>query len=164
MSRTTVPPPWRRARGLLARPTDPVEHSRWVFLLLALASLVLAAPGALVGAGAGGSASLAASCLVLAVSWTVRYRVRSASIPRDLLDVLAVSVFALSSSLPVVAFGIALPALWARVMYGRTRRVAAYVAAVGLGLLAAALVRGCSRATGATLTSASSWGRSPCSG
>ena len=140
MSRTPAPPSRPGVRGLLVRPTDPVEHTRWVFLLLALCSLVLTAPGAVVGTTAGDGVLFAASCLTLAVSWTRRYRARAASLITDVVDVTAVAVLALSCALPATAYGVALPALWFRVMYGRQWQAAGrYAAGLGAGLVAAAL-------------------------
>ncbi|WP_409328560.1 putative bifunctional diguanylate cyclase/phosphodiesterase [Trujillonella humicola] len=142
MSRSTVASsPWRRARGLLSRPADPVEHTRWVLFHVGLAALVLTAPGAVAGAGPARTAVLAAAGLVLAAVWTRRYLLRSAGTVLDVVDVAAVTGFALACSLPAAAYGIALPAVWSRAMYGRTRHVVAYGVALGAGLAAAALAR-----------------------
>ncbi|MGY1740804.1 MULTISPECIES: putative bifunctional diguanylate cyclase/phosphodiesterase [unclassified Blastococcus] len=142
MSRPAAASPLGRARGFLSRPADPVEHTRWVFFLLALASLGLAVPGAVVGTGAVSRVLLVASSLALAACWTVRYRSRAASVPADVVDVLAITAFALGCPMPAMAYGVALPAVWARVMYGRTARVAAYAVGLGAGLVAATLAWG----------------------
>src|SRR4051794_6390145 len=111
-----------RVRRRLARPTETVERTRWLFLVIALVSLLLTIPGAFVGAHPAEPVLLLFSGLVLAVSWTHRYLSRHVPVGFDLLDVLAVTAFALASPMPAVAFGIVFPAMWFRVMYGRTWR------------------------------------------
>jgi diguanylate cyclase (GGDEF)-like protein len=142
MSRTAASSPWRRARRLLAPPAEPVEQTRWVFFAIALVSLLITAPGALVGIGPAGLALLAVSCLALVVSWTHRYRSRTASPALDVVDILAATAFALACPQPAVAFGIVFPAMWFRVMYGRTWRAGAYAVALGAALVTAALAWG----------------------
>jgi hypothetical protein len=142
MSSTAASSPWCRARRLAQRPTEPVEHTRWLFFVIALVSLLLTAPGALVGARAVSLALLAVSCLALAASWARRYRSRVASPVWDLADVLAVTAFALACPMPAVAYGVVFPAMWFRVMYGRTWRVGAYAVGLGGGLVAATLAWG----------------------
>src|SRR3954464_15713051 len=118
MSSTAAPSPWRRARRLADRPTEPVEHTRWLFFAIALVSLLLTAPGALAGTGAVSVALLAVSCLALVGSWTHRYRSRTASPALDVVDILAAAAFALACPMPAVAYGVVFPAMWSRVMYG----------------------------------------------
>jgi diguanylate cyclase (GGDEF)-like protein len=142
MTSTAAPSLWRRARRLVARPTEPVEQTRWVFFTIALVSLLLTTPGALSGGGAVSLSLLAASCCALAASWTHRYRTRAASPVLDVLDLLATVAFALACPMPAVAYGIAFPAMWFRVMYGRTWRVGAYAAGLGAALATATLVWG----------------------
>src|SRR3954462_3446248 len=84
-------------RRRLARPTEPVERTRWLFFVIALASLLLTVPGALVGAQSGEPVLLVFPGLPLAVSWTHRYLSRHVPVGFDLLDVLAVTAFALAS-------------------------------------------------------------------
>ncbi|MCW2675503.1 MAG: Diguanylate cyclase protein [Modestobacter sp.] len=142
MSSTAASSPWRRARRPLERPTEPVEHTRWLFFVIALVSLLLTAPGALVGTGAAGLTLLAVSCLALIVSWTHRYRSRTASPALDVVDILAATAFALACPMPAVAYGIAFPAMWFRVWYGRTWRVGAYAVGFGAALVTATLAWG----------------------
>jgi diguanylate cyclase (GGDEF)-like protein len=141
MSSSPAAPPWRRARRLLARPADPVEQTRWVFLKIALAAVLLAAPGALMGgAGATRWVLLVAAGVGLAASWVHRYLARAASPALDVADALALTLFALACPVPAVAYGVALPAVWWRAMYGRTWRVAVYAAGLGAGVLTATLL------------------------
>src|SRR3954447_22475591 len=80
-----------RVRRRLARPTEPLERTRWLFFVIALASLLLTVPGALVGAHSVEPVLLVLSGLTLAVSWTHRYLSRHVPVGFDLLDVLAVT-------------------------------------------------------------------------
>ncbi|NEK57929.1 EAL domain-containing protein [Geodermatophilus sabuli] len=141
---TAAPSPWLRARARrrLHRPDDLVEQTRWVFLVIALVSLAATTPAALVGGASWGPALLVLATLALTASWIVRYRSQAAPAALDAVDVLAVAVFALACPVPPVAFGVVFPALWSRVMYGRTARVAGYAAGLCAALLAATLVWG----------------------
>src|SRR4051812_11609701 len=131
-----------RVRRRLARPTEPVERPRWLFFVIALVSLLLTLPGALAGLDAVEPLLLLFSGLALTVSWTHRYLSRHVLVGFDVLDVLAVAAFALASPMPAVAFGIVFPAMWFRVMYGRTWRVGVYAIALGAALVGAALAWG----------------------
>jgi diguanylate cyclase (GGDEF)-like protein len=131
-----------RVRRRLARPTEAVERTRWLFFVIALVSLLLTAPAALVGADHVQPVLLAFSGLALVISWTHRYLTRSVMVGFDLLDVVAVAAFALASPMPAVALGIVFPAMWFRVMYGRTWRVGLYAVALGAALVGATLAWG----------------------
>src|SRR3954466_11253817 len=131
-----------RVRRRLARPTDAVERTRRLFFVIALVSLLLTIPGALVGAHSTETVLLLFSGLALALSWTHRYLSHHVPVGFDLLDVLAVTAFALASPMPAVAFGIVFPAMWFRVMYGRTWRVGLYAVALGAAMVGATLVWG----------------------
>src|SRR5689334_7954795 len=131
-----------RVRRRLARPTQPVERTRWLFLVIALVSLLLTVPGAFFGADSVEPILLVFSGLALTVSWTHRYLTRHVLIGFDVLDVLAVAAFALASPMPAVAFGIVFPAMWFRVMYGRTWRVGLYAVALGAAMVGATLAWG----------------------
>src|SRR3954453_21215972 len=120
-----------RVRRRLARPTESVERTRWLFFVIALVSLLLTLPGALVGVHSIEPVLLVFSGLTLAVSWTHRYLARHVLVGFDVLDVLAVTAFALASPMPAVAFGIVSPAMWFWVMYGRTWPVGVYARAPG---------------------------------
>jgi len=131
-----------RVRRRLARPTEAVERTRWLFFVIALVSLLLTAPAALAGAHHVQPVLLGFSGLALVASWTHRYLTRSVVVGFDLLDVVAVAAFALASPMPAVAFGIVFPAMWFRVMYGRTWRVGLYAVALGAALVGATLAWG----------------------
>ena len=139
-----------RVRRRLARPTEPVERTRWLFYVIALVSLLLTLPGALLGAHSVEPVLLVFSGLALATSWTHRYLSRHVLVGFDLLDVLAVTAFALGSPMPAVAFGIVFPAMWFRVMYGRTWRVGLYAVALGAALVGATLAWGLLPGNGAS--------------
>src|SRR3954452_17000016 len=142
MSSTAASSPWCRARRLAQWPTEPVERTRWLFFVIALVSLLLTLPGALIGVDAVERLLLVFSTLVLAISWTHRYLSRHVLVGFDILDVLAVTAFALASPMPAVPFGIVFPAMWFRVMYGRTWRVGLYAVALGAAMVGATLVWG----------------------
>jgi diguanylate cyclase (GGDEF)-like protein len=142
MTSTAASSLWRRVRRLLDHPTEPVELTRRLFFAIALVSLLVSVPGVLVGTGAASLILLAVSCLALIASWTHRYRSRTGSAVLDVIDVLAATAFALACPMPAVAYGIAFPAMWFRVMYGRTWRVGAYAVGLGAALVTATLAWG----------------------
>jgi diguanylate cyclase (GGDEF)-like protein len=119
-----------RPAELLRRPTDFVARIRWLFALSALAALVLTPIGVLVVGNAWSLGLVAVSAVALAGSWLHRYRSRRALASLDLVDAVAVLLFALASPQPAVAFGLVVPAMWFRSAYGSNRRMAAYSAAV----------------------------------
>src|SRR3954470_17574077 len=131
-----------RARRRLARPTQPVERTRWLFYVIALVSLLLTVPGALIDSVSVEPVLLAFAGLTLVPSWTHRYLTRTVPVGFDVLDILAVTAFALASPMPAVALGVVFPALWFRVMYGRTWRVGLYAVALGAALVGATLAWG----------------------
>jgi diguanylate cyclase (GGDEF)-like protein len=134
--------PLRRAQWTLDRRTEPVDYTRWLFFAIALVSLLLTMLWSLIGAGTTSLTLLTVSGLALIVSWTHRYRSRTASWVLDLLDILGATAFALACTSPAVAYGIVVPAMWFRVMYGRTWRVALYAVGLGAALVAATLAWG----------------------
>src|SRR4051794_34943491 len=133
--RTSMTSTAARVRRRLARPTEPVERTRWLFFVIVLVSLLLTVPGAVLGDGAVQLTLLGLSTVALLVSWTHRYYSRTVLPAFDLIDVLATAAFALACSLPAVAFGIVFPAMWFRVMYGRTWRGRGYALALCAALV-----------------------------
>ncbi|MEU2350776.1 GGDEF domain-containing protein [Modestobacter sp. NPDC049651] len=123
--------------ALLHRPADLVARVRWLFFLCGVGSLVLTTVAVLPGAGSWSLLLLGTSVAALCASWLQRYRTQHARLLFDVTDVLAVLLFAAGCPRPVLAFGIAFPALWYRAVYGRRREVAAYVVAMCLALAAA---------------------------
>ena len=110
---------WRRPTGLL-------EQTGWLFWLAALLSLVLTLPAPLTGNSREGALAALLASAALAASWGRRYLRRRASVPHDLVDTVAVLVFAAACPMPAVAFGFTFASLWARAIYGTTRRAVAY--------------------------------------
>ena len=129
--------PLRRAVAAPPRQVDLVAHTRWLFFVCALGSLALTLLTVLPGAGSWAALLLIGAVALLVASWSRRYRTRRASAAFDVADVLAVLVFATACPRPVIACGIAFPALWFRSVYGRTRHLAAYGAGTCLALAAA---------------------------
>src|SRR3954463_3328662 len=117
-----------RPAELLRRPVEFVARIRWLFALSALAALVLTPVGVLVTGTAWSVALVAVSVAALAASWVHRYRRRRVPVALDVVDAVAVLVFALACPQPAVAFGLVVPALWFRSAYGSNGRVAAYTA------------------------------------
>ena len=122
-----TPPAARAAR--FRRPDDLVERTRWLFGVSALVSLLLTSIGALAGAGTWQLVAVAGSSAALVGSWLHRYLTRRSSLPLDLLDGVAVGLFALASPVPAVALGVTFSALWFRAVYGRTWEIWCYAAA-----------------------------------
>ncbi|MGY1840996.1 MULTISPECIES: diguanylate cyclase domain-containing protein [unclassified Modestobacter] len=124
-------------RSPFRRPDDMVEGTRWLFGVCALISLALAYVGAVPGAPAVSVLLLTVSALALAASWLHRYRTRRSHQALDLLDVVALTAFALGCPVPAVAFGATFSALWFRAVYGRTRDIWFYATGQCLALVAA---------------------------
>jgi diguanylate cyclase (GGDEF)-like protein len=140
MSRPTAALPLRRAADLLRRPAELVERTRWLFCLCALAALGLTALATLPALTVATLPLLLSSCAALGVSWVHRYRTRHAPRVLDVTDVLACLLFALACPQPGIALGLTFPALWYRAVYGRTREVAAYGAALTVAMIVSVLV------------------------
>ncbi|WP_164702674.1 GGDEF domain-containing protein [Modestobacter sp. KNN46-3] len=135
-----MPPLPAMHRSVFRRPADLVERTRWLFGTCAVVSLVLTSFGAVAGAGTWRLTAVAVSVAALLASWLHRYTARRGSIALDLLDAVAVCVFALASPVPAVALGVTFSALWFRAVYGRTWETWAYTAAQCAGLVAALLL------------------------
>ena len=126
-----------RLAVLLHRPADLVARVRWLFFLCSVGSLTLTTAAVLPGAGALSLLMIAAAVAALFTSWLQRHLTQRTWVVFDVTDVLAVLLFAAACPRPVLAFGIAFPAIWYRAVYGRTREVAGYVVAVCLALTGA---------------------------
>jgi len=122
---------------LLRRPAGLVERIRWLFFLCALSALALTGAGALVGGNARADVLLVLSCAGLASSWVHRYRSGTTAAVLDATDALCLLLFALACPQPAIAFGVLVPALWFRAVYGRSWRVAAYAVGMCLAVTAA---------------------------
>jgi len=119
-----------RPAEVLRRPSGLVERIRWLFLLCALSALALTPLGALVGGTLWSVALAAVSCTGLGASYVHRYRSRRAPAALDATDVVCMLLFALACPQPAIAFGVLVPALWFRAVYGSTRGLAAYAIAM----------------------------------
>ena len=137
MSRLGADSRWSRVRPLLHRPEDLVARVRWLFFLCAAGSLLLTTAVVLPGTGGWSLLLLGTAVAVLLASWLQRHLTQHARPVLDVTEVLAVLLFAAGCPRPVLAFGIAFPALWYRAVYGRSREVAGYVVAVCAALAAA---------------------------
>ncbi|WP_249522283.1 GGDEF domain-containing protein [Modestobacter marinus] len=124
-------------RSVFRRPTDGVERTRWLFGACAVVSLVLTTGGAVAGAGTWRLLAIAVAVAALLGSWLHRYTARRGSFALDLLDAVAICLFALASPVPAVALGVTFSALWFRAVYGRDRDTWAYTTAQCAGLVAA---------------------------
>lgn len=128
-----------RARALSLRPAEFVEGTRWLFLILALASLLLTQVVVL-GKVPLPSAILLVSCsIVLALSWIKGYASRSAPWRMDVVDALTTAVFAVASPDPGTVFGFLCVSQWFRCLYSSSRlavlRLVLFAAAVMASLL-----------------------------
>ena len=124
---------WAR---VLRRPADLVERVRWLFFVCSVASLVLTALVVLPGVAGWSLALLTVAVGTLLASWLHRYLTERTRWSTDVLDVLAVLSFAAACPRPVLALGVAFPALWFRAVYGRTGQIVGYGVGTGLALTA----------------------------
>jgi diguanylate cyclase (GGDEF)-like protein len=109
---------WRRVR----RPENVIESTRWLFVVLALVSLLLALPAPLGAAHVPSLLAAAACAAVLILSWIVGYLRRSAPLVIDVVDAVAILGFTLACPQPSAALGFIFAALWFRALYGSTGR------------------------------------------
>lgn len=109
-------------RGLLRRPDGITESTRWLFAALALVSLALSLPAALVTASAGMVAVLLAATLVLASSCVYVYTNRRVPAWLDVLDSVVILAFGLASPTPTVIVAYVFTAVWFRALFGSTLR------------------------------------------
>ncbi len=121
---------WMRVR----RPEGIGEGTRWLFVVLVLASLLLTLPAPLTAANGTLRLVAVAGAVVLGLSWGAGYLRRSAPLAMDLVDAVALLAFALASPEPTIVFPLVFAALWFRSLYGSGRR-----AVLRCGLYAGAL-------------------------
>ena len=137
MSTPRVAPVLRAALMRVHPPTELVEHTRWLFCVSSVAAVGLTSLTVLSGDATGWSFLLAAVAAVTFVtSWLYRYRHRRAPLAADLADMAALVLFAAACPRPVLALGVAFPAVWYRAVYGDTRRIVGYGIGVCLALTA----------------------------
>jgi diguanylate cyclase (GGDEF)-like protein len=126
---------WVRVR----RPGEIGEGTRWLFAVLVLVSLPLSLLAPLAAANSTRLLVASASVVVLGLSWGAGYLRRSAPLAMDVVDAVALLVFALACPEPSAAFAVVFSALWFRSLYGSGRR-AVLRCALYVGALSAALV------------------------
>lgn len=121
--------------GIFTRPTGIADGARWLFLWLAVVSVVLALPGVLLTARGGLLALGLAGGASLVFSLTTGFVRRRIPLGVDLIDALAMMAIALASpkasAVVMVMFGV----LWFRSLYGSGAqallRVSLFAAALG---------------------------------
>jgi diguanylate cyclase (GGDEF)-like protein len=123
----------RRRRG--GRPAEIYEATRWLFGLLALASVLTGLMSPLAGGDGTRSVVAAACAVVLWLSWSAGYLQRGTPIAMDLVDSVAILAFALACATPAQALGLPFAGLWFRSLYGSDRR-----AVLRCGLYSSALL------------------------
>jgi diguanylate cyclase (GGDEF)-like protein len=111
-----------RQAARVRRPTDVVESTRWLFAMLAVASLAITLPALVVSGDRRMLPAALASAVALVSSWSAGYLRRDAPLGMDLVDAFAILVFALACPFPSAALGFTFAALWFRSLYGSTRR------------------------------------------
>src|ERR1035437_1702419 len=130
----------RRKAGTQSHGTHAVsraterEGTRWLFVVLVLASLLLTLPAPLTAANGTLRLVAVAGAVVLGLSWGAGYLRLSAPLAMDLVDTVALLAFALASPEPTIVFPLVFAALWFRSLYGSGRR-----AVLRCGLYAGAL-------------------------
>ena len=137
MSSRCDAPVLRAALQRLHPPTELVEHTRWLFCLSSIAAVGLTSLTVLSDVVTGWSFLLAAvAAATFVASWLHRYRRRRAPLVADLADLVALVLLAAACPRPVLALGVAFPAVWYRAVYGDTRRIVGYGFGVCLALAA----------------------------
>ena len=135
------PDSWFSAvRGIrLGPPDDILESSRWIFLLLTLASGLVVLPQAFLARSAPTAVLAVTASAVLAGSAVRTYRRRYQGWSEEAVELLAVAAFASCTTQPTAVFGVIFGRLWLRALYGARwvalSRPAAYLVAVAVGLL-----------------------------
>jgi diguanylate cyclase (GGDEF)-like protein len=99
-----------------------VEATRWLFGVLALVSLLLALPGALLAATVPLKVYGLVALLVLGLSVVVGFLLRRATFAGDLIDAAALFCLALAGPDAAVGFCFIFGSLWFRGLYGSGRR------------------------------------------
>ncbi|HEY8719858.1 GGDEF domain-containing protein [Pengzhenrongella sp.] len=120
----------------MRRPAGILEGTRWLFAVFALVGLVISIPEALDTTAPMPRLLIFASSISLALSWWAGYLRKSAPLPMDILDGVAITVFAASCAWPAIVLGIVFAALWFRSLYGSTRRAVLRCALYAGGLCA----------------------------
>ncbi len=130
---------WAR---LLHRPDGLVAQTRWLFTLLAGASILVALPGV---AGASsllfGAAAIAAYGGLVLV-WIGRYRSGRAPVAAGVLEAALILATAVATANPSGVLTYLFAALWLRALYGSTRGILLHTALVAVAVLGALAIFG----------------------
>ncbi len=118
--RQSSPTAWSRVGQRLARPVQIVERTRWLFWVLAMASLGLVCVPVLASASGGAWWLGAASGAGLAVSVTTCYLSRRTRWPLDVLDAGLLVGLATAAPAPQVVLAFVFADIWFRCLYGST--------------------------------------------
>ena len=133
-------------RGLLRRPEEITESTRWLFTWLTMVFLVLCLPGVLSSARGGVLALGLAASLALTASWIYGFLSKRVPLVLDLLDAAAMTGFALACPEPAVVVMIAFVAAFLRALDGSTwrsmTRCCLYLAAIAATLPLWPLIHG----------------------
>ncbi len=108
----------RAGSGIFTRPAGISDSTRWLFLWLAVVSVLLALPGILLTARGGLLALGLAAATVLVVSLSAGFLRRRTLLVVDLVDALALLAFALASPKASAVIMVMFGALWFRSLYG----------------------------------------------
>ncbi len=120
-ARALDPGGWRRLR----RPADIAQGTRWLFGVLALATLAVQGLTSLAFDHGWVQAMGLGTAAMLATSWITSYLLGRVPWPLDLVEAAALLGFGLSGSSPELVFAIILSAMWFRALYDSAWRSAA---------------------------------------
>ncbi len=129
--------PSRRIR--LGLPGDILGSSRWLFLVLTLASGIVVLPQAFLARSAPTAVLAVAASAVLVGTVLRTFHRQYQGWLEEVVELLALTVFAYCTTQPTAVFGVIFGRLWFRALYGARwaalARPAAYLTAVMVGLL-----------------------------
>jgi diguanylate cyclase (GGDEF)-like protein len=128
-----------RLPGWVRPPTGIVDRTRWLFVVLVVASLVLAVPGVVVSSHGTARIVAVVAGVVFAASLATGYHRRRAPLVMDLVDAAAVMGLTLAGGVPAAVFPVVFAALWFRSQYGSLRR-GMLRAVLFVGAIAAAML------------------------
>ena len=127
--------------GRLHRPAGLVAQTRWLFLLLALASVLLTLPSL---RGASGPVEVLAAAVAyagLVTVWVHRYRSGRCPVALGALEAVLILVTAAVAPATAAVFTYMFATLWSRSMYGSARGAVLHAAFVAAAMVGALVVR-----------------------
>ncbi|WP_432498743.1 diguanylate cyclase domain-containing protein [Kineococcus gypseus] len=126
-----------RPSGLrLERPKATVEGMRWLYLVSAVAALLLTLPAPLTMPTPGGAGWTLLGAGLLIASWTTGYVLRRCSLWLDLVDAVGLVCVAVACPQPAVVLCFTFPGLWFRGLYGSMLQALVRCAVYGAGMVA----------------------------